>query len=788
MRMGRLFVSSLILCVNLSLLDASPGAVDPSFDAGSRINGAVGSLLPQADGKILITGGFTSVAGGVRPGIARLNANGQVDTTFSPDLADLFNARILGIQSDGRIVLLGWFQAAAGSLWGWNLVRLHPDGTRDMTFNAPSGGFGLWGGGSGALQSDGKILVATATEPTKVFRFNGDGSLDLSFSSNVSAGGALVAPQPDGRILIDTFVGNDRTLARLNTDGSLDSTFHSHIEDTYKSPEAGFSIARQADGKILVAGLFQDSSGNERGIVRLNPDGTLDGTFDSTRAKLNSASHLAVLADGQLLVAGSFPGPGAGMGQYLIARLKADGSLDPAFQTRAIAESYGPIALSPDGAILVAMGSIFASPGVALVRLDADGHTLLDTSSQSSTGPDGPISAIARQPDGKLLVAGGFTTINERPLRGIARLNPDGKLDSSFDPRAGANNSVITLAVQPDGKVLAGGWFDAMGGTVRNAIARLNSDGTLDQSFDARIRREPNNPARITSIAVAGNGKVLIAGGFQIDGMPRQGIARLSPDGSPDLTFGARVGGDVIVLQADGKVLVGGTRGGIARLNPDGSVDATFAPDIEGSSLVPVEVKAIALQSDGKVLISGSFRIISGMPRNGLARLNPDGSLDASFNPSIDVTPVGMFWASVAVQPDHRILVGGLSQSPNGTAHFWVARLNEDGGWDKTFNPPALNEMVSCIAVQPDGNAIIGGSFTAVNGLARAYVARLLGDPIPALRIQRTSDAVILGWEDAAYSLQSAPSPFGPFITVLSATSGHSVPTSGAQRYFRLRK
>ncbi len=233
-----------------------------------------------------------------------------------------------------------------------------------------------------------------------------------------------------------------------------------------------------------------------------------------------------------------------------------------------------------------------------------------------------------------------------------------------FDPKA--DNAVHDVVVQPDGKILIGGDFTTLspnGGAAvaRNRIARLNPDGTLDSAFN------PNADSQVFSIALQADGKILVGGGFQvpIGGQTRNGFARLNSDGTADIGFNPNVNGLVraIALQADGKILVGGSfstiapnggppvlRSRIARLNADGTVDPAFDPNANGN------VSAITLQADGKILVGGAFNganSIGGQTRNRIARLEATTGTADSFDPNAN-----NIVQSLAVQADGKILVG----------------------------------------------------------------------------------------------------------------------------------
>lgn len=350
------------------------------------------------------------------------------------------------------------------------------------------------------------------------------------------------------------------------------------------------------------------------------------------------------------------------------------------------------IAVQADGKIIVGGSFLMLGGGTGaaqrsyLGRLNADGT--LDTS--FNPGPDGPVSSITVQPDGKILVGGSFFlmgvgTPNITFRRSIARLNADGTLDTAFHP--GVNQSTGVLALQADGKILVGGEFTLLGGggmgtTPRSKIGRLNADGTLDTSFD------PGADTGVFSIAVQPDGKILVGGSFQRIGgggtgtTPRNHIARLNADGTVDTTFnpGANHFISSFVVQPDGKILVGGAfgmlggggtgmtpRSFIGRLNVDGTVDTSFNPGADGSVL------SLGLQADGKILASGFFFNIAGQPRRYIARLDADGTLDMSFDPNPSHTILPMM-----LQADGKILVGGEFTSIGGQPRNRIARLTNN--------------------------------------------------------------------------------------------------------------
>jgi uncharacterized delta-60 repeat protein len=370
---------------------------------------------------------------------------------------------------------------------------------------------------------------------------------------------------------------------------------------------------------------------------------------------------------------------------------------------------------------------------------------------------NGTVYGVAIQADGKILIAGDFSTIGGGTRNHIARLNADGSPDSSFNPNV--DGSVFCIAAQSDGKILLGGDFGTVGGVPRSCIARLNPDGTVDSSFN------PGADSLIFAMALQPDGKILLGGFFTVvGGAPRSYIARLNADGTLDNGFDPELDNDVnaLTVQADGRILVAGDltavggvpRSYIARLNADGSLDNSFMPDINSSVL------SMALQADGKILLGGDFTAVGGGSHEHLARLNANGTVDNAFNPEADN------WVySVAVQADGRILIAGGFNVVSGTNRNYIARLNADGSLDAGFDPNA-NGLVYGIALQGDGGVVMGGDFSTVAGFQRHNAARFLNDP--AAQSLVVSNAARVQW------LRGGSAPEVEQVTFELSTNGGS--------------
>jgi uncharacterized delta-60 repeat protein len=327
------------------------------------------------------------------------------------------------------------------------------------------------------------------------------------------------------------------------------------------------AFALQPDGKIVVAPYSS-------AIIRLNSDGTHDSSFNKviptwTRSGASSAAEvraIVVQPDGRILIGGPFERIN-GVTRNRIARTEADGTLDASFDPNLEWVQVYAMAVQNDGKILAGgiLTSVFV-PEAAMVLFNPDG-----TMDESFVAPAKEVTALAVQLDGKILF-GGFWDQGNGVLRsGIARLENDGSMDLTFNGArlGGFYTFPSSIALQQDGKIIIGGIFDSVTGVSRRGIARLNTDGSLDNSFDPgtgvnfeRFDHGGWDGRSVASVAIQKDGKILIAGKFErVNGIARANVARLNPDGSVDLAFNPpatmppRFG--QIALQTDGKLLAG---------------------------------------------------------------------------------------------------------------------------------------------------------------------------------------------------------------------------------------
>lgn len=328
-------------------------------------------------------------------------------------------------------------------------------------------------------------------------------------------------------------------------------------------------------------------------------------------------------------------------------------------------------ALQSDGKILIAgdFSTVGGLPRTQVARLNSNGAVDSSFANPNLTvSPDSHIRQVLPQSDGKILIAGDFSQAGGQPRPGLARLSSNGTLDSSFVPPT-FDGAIYKIAVQSDGKVLVVGDFYTVGGVARDQIARLNPGGPLDSSFTP-----PTSNGLIETLAIQPDGKILIGGSFSsLDGVQRRGIARLNPNGSLDSSFNAlSVSRSVstLTLTADGKILAGGRTSTVYRLQADGSADSTFRSGIcTGQFSAPCfAAYNIVMQPDGKILVMDDGT------KKGFLRLNADGDLDLTFNPKNNGA---VWWA--ATQPDGKIIVGGQFAQMGGGARNNLARLVKSG-------------------------------------------------------------------------------------------------------------
>jgi uncharacterized delta-60 repeat protein len=583
-----------------NIIKLSPAGVqDTSFSA--TISGTVSDMVAQSNGDIVVVGSFTSVNGTTRNNIARLKSDGTLDTAFDPNANDSVAAVVL--DTDGKIIIGGSFTtlmpngATATTVRNY-IARLNADGTVDSTYdpNPNSIIYAL------AIDANGKLVVGgtfttvqpnSATSTTtrnRIVRLEKTGELDTSFTSDVNNFVSAVAIDPvDQSIVIggafSQVNGIDHSgIARLGTDGAPSATF------TPDTNSVVYALSIAADRSIIAGGAFTTATSTDsttpiarNHLVRFTSDGQVDLDFNpdlqnivykttilSTDGSVLVGGVFSTLqAAGMTVVGGSFTQVG-GVPRTNLAQLNGDGSVNAVFHPNPNGVVKAIVAM-PNGGFIV--GGAFTSLGGAarsgLARFDAKG--VLD-----SFAPDaGSVSAVALQSDDRILAG---------TSSGLVRFNSDGSRDATFAP-AVPFFSAVAIAVQADGRILVAG----PGSGVPTRVVRLNADGSVDTSF-ATVSAE------VQSLALQADGSILIAGSFtNLAGSAISRIARLSSTGVVDTSFSISANDTVsaLAIQSDGRVFLGGKftqvggydRIGIARVSNDRTATQALGASADGRTV-----------------------------------------------------------------------------------------------------------------------------------------------------------------------------------------------------------
>lgn len=687
------------------------GSVDAAFVPPVFGVSQVFQAIEQPNGKILVVGDFSQAGTATISGLARFNTDGSLDAPFAANAGLGCDGVVYGaaLQSDGKIIVSGSFGTCSGVLRN-TVARYNSDGTLDTTWDAGQllnfgidDTDGLGGAGGIALLPDGKLIVGG------VFRSIGPG----------------VTPPLRGN------------LARFNSDGTHDATFNPGAGLTTLGLASSASATQLlvAGSSVYVTGAFDAVNGVSRttGVARMDFDGIVDPAFTvAVGADVNGSFGLsAVDGNGQLYISGYFSSFN-GLTRKDIVRLNLDGSADPTFDAGAIPGSAGVIGVFPltNGGVYVtgAFNTIGGQNRRSVARLTATGAVDL-TYDAASAATNGFGNTVLELADGRVFIGGGFGAFQGATRASLAITSANGALDTSFAPNIGVmRGGVIMSAIAPlaDGKVLVGGFFGLIDNTPRGMLVRLNADGTLDTTFNTGGLGGDNS---VRSIVVRPDGKIWISGQFRSwNNVPRYRVARLNADGSLDTTFDPGLGLDNIpfamIQQPDGKLLLGGgfttadgiPSNGIARFNNDGSVDATFTPGtgLAVTTANNASIRTLVLQSTGKIVIGGAFGSYNGTPKNNIARLNSDGTLDTSF-----VTTTNSAVRKIALLPADKLLVGGgftLVGNPSPfAARSRIVRLNADGSVDASFvGPGTINGSVLALQPLASGQTYVAGSFASI--------------------------------------------------------------------------
>jgi uncharacterized delta-60 repeat protein len=535
----------------------STGAIDNSFVSTGVTGGNTTALIAVLiDSEDRIYGGMNSYGasynGVSAKAVFRANSDGSIDSTYTTNINAPFAGyqyvSTLALDSGGKLYVGGYFWGAALGA----LARFNTNGTQDTSFDI---GLGINVPGPWTLATDngkvyaGGLFVAVNGVGISGFaRINADGTADKTFM-DVGAGflrpvGQLFQDRT-GKFLVSfgggwhangyNGVAGLAGLARLNRDGTFDESVLDKLASFTSSNNFQYlSFADDSQNRMYQMGSYNPSSGVTTGVVtnRWYKDGTIDYSWTPILPTSGQMRNNAFKVDknDRVYLGGSFTSVN-GQTWNRIIRYSIDGSIDSGFQ---IGTGFDNTvwAIRPDETNQkIYVGGEFTSfNGVSvnrLVRLNLDGT--LDTTFDVGTGFNSTVVDIALTSEGKIVVAGDFTTFRGSSQNRIVRLNTDGTKDTSFNIGTGFNGQPTRIEINNAGKVYAGGAFTSFNGTSRNYVLRLASDGTLDTAFDTA---SGGLNGRVYGMAVDPSGDLIIGGAFSIyKGVYVDRLLRLTPTG-----------------------------------------------------------------------------------------------------------------------------------------------------------------------------------------------------------------------------------------------------------------
>jgi uncharacterized delta-60 repeat protein len=692
---------------------AGPADLDSGFDGdgfaltafpnGDGPDGAFAIARDPATGKLVVAGVSAQNGTGADFAVARYDTNGTLDTTFSADglvTTDFAGggdrANGVAIDANGKIVVAGRASIGApGSQEGdFAVVRYNGDGTLDTTFSG-----------------DGKATVEVAedNDNANAVAIQADGKIAL-------AGTADLDPAP-----FDS--DSDFALVRLNTDGSVDDDFSDDGIQTTDFENGRFDEARAlivVGGQLVAAGTARNVG--DFGLARYDDDGELDEAFDDdgiaitdVEGALGATSVIALPGGG--LVAGGATGQST-REDFALVGYESDGDVDANFGDNGTqvtdlgAEGEEVEALALDGSNRIVAAGVTDNSNFAIARYESDGapDATFDDDGEQTTdfgGDDGASAVLADATDGVVAAGGSATNF------AVARYESTGEPDTSFGTVVPANGTTTTsfpngaaadtardLAIQSDGKLVMAGASRQNGTGADLALARYNANGTLDTGFgggDGRVTTDfEGGDDHANAVAVQSDGKIVVAGLATI-GAPGSeqsdfAVARYNADGTPDASFGG----------GDGRVTAdfGGTDEALDVVVAAGRI--TAVGDVDGGTAQP----------DGSVVGLAAFTQATGAPDN---TFSVDGLQTTQVRPA-EPFP-GDHARAAAPASGGRLVVAGSSGETNGE-DFVLLRYEAGGDLDTTFRGDGIEltdfggtfDAAYDMAVQADGKLVLAGT------------------------------------------------------------------------------
>ncbi len=647
------------------------------------VEGEVNAIVRQPDGGLVIGGGFSHVNGVRRAGLARLLPSGELDPAWNPGVEG--NVYTLATDSEGDIYVGGSFRTV-GALERNHLAKVS---------------------GTGHGQVD------TSWNPT-LYQHDHVWTLSIDGSGSVFVGGFFGAINGQLR----------QNLAKLTSTGEVDPEW-----DPGSSCRIDAMALDRANEQLYVVGCF------DTGVVA-RTDISGSGLIDPLWAPSPNGSVAALaIHDDSIYMGGNFNHIGGEDVRYLAKiSMLGTGSADPVWQPVAMdaqPATFDTLAVDPAGHLYVG-GEFEEVGGVArqnAARIDMDGWGASDPG--WNPGVDARVMAFQPVDDESVIVAGRFSTVGATTRWGLATIDDAGSVSDQVLNVGRGSAVVLAMVRQGDGGMILGGRFKAANGILRDNLLRLRPNGLLDEDWN------PSVDGYVYTLALDANDDVFVGGSFSsVDGQPRQYLAKVSGQlGTVDPIWNPAADNIVdklvvhdsgIVIAAGGFDQVGGqSRHRLAKLSSTGSgqADPLWDPSPD------FQIYDMVVSESGAIYLAGTFTVIGGQMRRGLAKLSIHGSGDAdiAWNPA----PASGFalFAALALDATGSLYVGGSFSSIGGQARTRLAKLAADGAGDAdpVWNPSS-NGNVMLLAATDDGRVYVSGTFTQISGQAHQKLARLSQD------------------------------------------------------------
>lgn len=733
------------------------GSLDSSFTLSA--NGSVLHMKLLTNGKVMLSGQFTTLGATSFQQIARLNADLTIDNTFVPTTIP---GTIYGFDVDdqGRVVIGGNF-TTVGGVSRSRLARLNEDGSHDTTFPDPGTLF-LSDVRVVDVQLNGKIVVGGATNPRRLLRFKSDGRQDEFFvitqpnstvfdlqttpDGFIYAGGQFNSPRI-GMIVYTTDVSDPAVTGSpqsvtvdLGSSTTLSVGSYASSAVTYQWFKNGELLAGQTGAALTLNSIAKSDAGayhatvtsaqgaatSAAAIVTVRAEPVLTGHPQTQSTAVGGSATFTVSANGKTPLAYQWRKngvniPGATSASFTLNNVQ---NSDAGCYDAVVSNDVGSFTSFPAGL------GVYASVGG------------IDSTFNPGTGPNSTVFAIRKLQDGNIAIGGGFSTVAGQTRGGFAVLDNVGALVSLTSNPPQGGGGARGIAQQTDGKMIVG-W--STGG-----LKRYHTDGTLDGTF-------PADSNQIESFAV--NGTSLYVGGY--NGSSVRSLRKFSlVDGSADTAFNANLPTSIngwnlyaICVQSDGKIIVGNSFGIMKRLNPDGTEDGSFTPptfSYSGGGALK-EIYAITQTADGKIWVGGKFDGVIGSVDNQrwLVRLNASGTLDSAVP---DLFLNSTVRALVPVGND--VLVGGsFNPTINSKTYEGMLRVSGTTGTiDTSFANAFGDRSIYCMELQAGGTLLVGGDFNTPRSRVARVISQYTGGeaiacpPAPVSVLMGQPFTLAVGW------------------------------------------